>query len=119
MDRKGGLLALFLRLKVEDEAEREWEKKRSCRRLGEMHEDVHDVEDGRKRVEDSPLGGRRVATTGPALSLGMGDGTTALPYWLRRPLARTDTEDGRCVATTQHAGEQALAARRARMRSGW
>ena len=111
MDRKGGLLALFLRLKVEDEAEREWEKERSYRRLGGMNDDVQDVEDGRKRGEDSPLGGRRVATTGPALSLGMCDGTTVLPYWLRRPLARTDTEVGRRVATAQHAGEQALAAR--------
>ena len=89
MDRKGGLLALFLRLKVEDEAEREWEKKRSCRRLGEMHEDVHDVEDGRKRGEDSPLGGWRVVTTGPAWATASGARSLALAS-----LARTPTEDG-------------------------
>ena len=69
LDRKGGLLALFLRLKVEDEAEREWEKERSYCRLGGMNEDVQDVEDGRKRGEDSPLGGRRVVKTGPTLGL--------------------------------------------------
>ena len=46
--------------------------------LGGLNEDVQDAEDGRKRKEALPLGGRRVATTGLALGLSMGDGAPPL-----------------------------------------
>ena len=79
-----------------------------------MNEDILDAKDGRKRGEDSLLGGRRVAATGPALGLGMGAaasgrGCNGIAAGLPRGPAR---------GTAQHAGEQALAARRARMDSG-